>query len=120
MISRFLYRSSDAEEYYFEEGCHILERLNDATDPALSIARARVAPGETTRWHRLLDTTERYLVVSGRGLAEVADSRFEVGPGDVVSIPPDTRQRITCTGDEELVFLALCTPRFRPECYRED
>jgi mannose-6-phosphate isomerase-like protein (cupin superfamily) len=28
-------------------------------------------------------------------------------------------QRVTNTGEEDLVFLAICTPRFRPENYRE-
>ena len=32
-------------EFFTEERCHILELANDATDPELSIARARVEPG---------------------------------------------------------------------------
>jgi mannose-6-phosphate isomerase-like protein (cupin superfamily) len=40
-----------------------------------------------------------------------------VAPGDVVLIPPGCRQRITGMGNEDLVFLAICTPRFRPEAY---
>jgi mannose-6-phosphate isomerase-like protein (cupin superfamily) len=40
-----------------------------------------------------------------------------VTPGDVVLIPPGCRQRITGMGNEDLVFLAICTPRFRPEVY---
>ena len=42
-----------------------------------------------------------------------------VAPGDVVLIPPGCRQRITGLGDEDLVFLAICTPRFRPEAYED-
>ena len=42
-----------------------------------------------------------------------------VGPGDVVVIPPGCRQRITNTGAEDLIFLALCTPRFRFEVYED-
>jgi mannose-6-phosphate isomerase-like protein (cupin superfamily) len=42
-----------------------------------------------------------------------------VGAGDVVLIPPGCRQRITCLGEEELVFLAVCSPRFRPEAYED-
>jgi len=34
-------------------------------------------------------------------------------------IPPSVRQRITNVGDSDLVFLAICTPRFRPEAYEE-
>mgnify|MGYP003514616191 CR=1 FL=1 len=82
-------------EYWFPEGCYIDELLNDPNDPVVSIARARVPVGGITRWHRLRGTAERYLIESGRGRVElgVLDSR-EVGPGDVVVIPPDCRQRI--------------------------
>ncbi|MEJ2534599.1 MAG: cupin domain-containing protein [Gammaproteobacteria bacterium] len=108
----------DGDEYWFEEGCHILELLNDPEDPHLSIARARVPAGATTRWHRLAGTTERYLVLSGRGEAWVGDAGpLPVGPGDLVLIPPGARQRVRATGPEELVFLAICTPRFRRENY---
>ncbi len=109
-----------AAEYWFAEGCHINELSNSDADPAVSIARARVAPGVTTRWHRLGGTTERYVLLSGRGRVEVGElPPREVGPGDVVFIPPGCRQRITCLGQEELVFLAICTPRFRPEAYED-
>ena len=42
-----------------------------------------------------------------------------VGPGDVVLIPPDCRQRIKNVGGTDLLFLAVCTPRFRPEAYED-
>ena len=116
-----LYRPEETAEYFFREGCHILESLNDDADPAASIARARVAPGRTTRWHHLDGVTERYLIVSGEGRAEVGSSPpVTVLPGDVVLVPPGTRQRITCTGRDELIFYAICTPRFRPDCYVDD
>ena len=41
----------------------------------------------------------------------------EVNPGDVVLIPPDCLQRITNPGEQDLVFLCVCTPRFTPEAY---
>ncbi len=41
----------------------------------------------------------------------------DVGEGDVVIIPPETRQRITNTGEDDLLFLAVCSPRFRAEAY---
>lgn len=107
-------------EYWFAEGCHINELSNSEADPAVSIARARVVPGIATRWHRLMDTTERYVLLSGKGLVEVGElPPREVAPGDVVIIPPGCRQRITCLGAEELVFLAVCSPRFRPEAYED-
>lgn len=107
-------------EFYFEEGCYITELANSSDDPELSVARARVLPGVTTRWHRLRGTTERYVMLEGRGRVEVGEEPArEVGPGEVVRIPPMCRQRITNIGKGDLVFLAICTPRFRRENYED-
>lgn len=107
-----------AEEYFFEEGCYITELSNSVDDPAVSIARARLAPGQATRWHMLRDTGERYVLLEGRGLVEVGDMQpQEVVPGDVVLIPPLTRQRITSVGQEDLIFLAICSPPFTSGVY---
>ena len=107
-------------EFYTPEGCYINELSNTDADPDVSIARARVRPRVTTRWHRLLGITERYVVISGVGRVEVGDlPARNVVAGDVVLIPPGCRQRITSERDEDLIFLAICTPRFRPEAYED-
>ncbi|MEZ5534003.1 MAG: cupin domain-containing protein [Thiolinea sp.] len=113
-------QTPEAEEYYFHEGCHILELSNSPADENASIARARVEPGQTTRWHRLHNTTERYVILQGEGLVEVSDlAPAPVYPGNVVIIPPMQPQRITNTGTADLIFLAICTPRFKPDCYED-
>ena len=105
-------------EYFTPEKCFITEVSNSKDDPGLSIARARVEPGVTTRWHRLRNTAERYCIVSGIGRVEVGDMKpADLNPGDVVLIPPFVRQRITNTGTVDLVFLAICTPRFSEAVY---
>ena len=76
--------------------------------------------GRTTRWHRLREAAERYVILAGAGNVEVGNLPAQrVAPGDVVLIPPDSRQRIANIGDADLVFLAICTPRFRPEVYED-
>lgn len=114
-----LVRRFDASgEYFILEGCYVLELSNSKDDEQLSIARARVEPGVTTHWHFLRDTAERYVILSGSGRVEIGhEAPRNVIAGDVALIPPGVRQRITNTGMDDLVFLALCTPRFRPECY---
>ena len=107
-------------EYFFTEGCYILELANSPDDPNLSIARARVKPGVTTRLHRLQGITERYVILEGTGMVEVGGQIVQpVGPGDVVTIAPQCPQRITNTGIADLVFLAVCTPRFVPKAYED-
>lgn len=108
------------DEFDTPEKCYIIELSNTPEDPAASIARARVAPGVTTRWHRLRGTAERYYIVSGRGRVEVGKLQpQEVTAGDIVLIPPMCRQRIANIGSEDLVFLAICTPRFSNDVYED-
>lgn len=113
-------RSDASTEYWFDEGCFIVELCNSDHDPQVSIARARVPGGGSTRWHRLVNISERYVLLSGQGRVEVGElPAQDVGPGDVVLIPPGCRQRITNIGAEPLVFLAICTPRFRSDAYED-
>ncbi|WP_226662116.1 cupin domain-containing protein [Microbulbifer aggregans] len=107
-------------EFFTPEKCFIVELSNSADDENLSIARARVEPGVSTRWHRLKTSAERYYILSGTGRVEISDLSSEVvGPGDVVIIPPMAPQRITNTGQEDLIFLALCTPPFTSQDYED-
>lgn len=108
------------EEFYTPEKCYITELSNSPEDPDLSIARARLNSGETTRWHHLKDTAERYYIVEGEGRVEIGDLDPQViKAGDIVLIPPMCRQRITNIGVEDLIFLAICTPRFSVEVYED-
>ena len=85
-------KANPGAEFDTPEQCWILELSNSAADPQLSIARARVAPGVTTHWHRLRGIAERYVIVEGTGRVEVADlAPREVAAGDVVLIPPGAR-----------------------------
>ena len=107
-------------EYYTEERCYINELANIADDPAVSIARARVEPGVATRLHRLHGITERYVMLAGTGKVEVGSlPAQDVAMGDVVLIPPGCTQRITNTGIDELLFLAICSPRFQQAAYED-
>jgi len=107
-------------EFYTPENCYVTELSNTPDDPDASIARARVEPGVTTRWHRLIETVERYYIVAGRGRVEIGKlPPQEVNAGDIVLIPPMCRQRITNIGLEDLVFLAICTPRFSNDIYED-
>ena len=108
------------KEYLTEERCYITELSNSEDDPDVSIARARVEPGITTRWHRLRGTIERYSIISGKGVMELDGQQpREVSTGDTVIIPSMCSQRITNIGNEDLLFLAICSPRFTETAYQD-
>ena len=111
-------RTEECPEYYFRERCFIRELLNHPGEAGLSIAQARVEPGITTVWHALAGT-EVYYILSGRGRAEVAERSYAVAAGDLIYIRAGEAQRITNQGSTDLLFLAICSPRFTPENYTE-
>jgi mannose-6-phosphate isomerase-like protein (cupin superfamily) len=115
-----LEKYDSGKEYFFEEGCFITELSNSEAYPEVSVARARVESGKTTKWHALESITERYLILEGQGRAEVGDSEAQLlEKGDMLIIPANTRQRITNVGNEDLIFLAICSPRFTKSAYRQ-
>jgi len=105
-------------EFHTDERCSITEQLNLDASPEASLALARVAPGVTTALHALVGVVERYIVLAGEGVVEIGGDSARVAAGDRVIIPADVAQRVRNTGAADLVFYALCTPRFRPELYR--
>ena len=110
---------ADPAEFWTPERCFVKELWNSPSDNGLSIAKIRVPGRGVTQWHSLRNTEERYLILSGRGRMEVGDSLAdEVTAGNVVAIPPGAPQRITNTEEYDLIFLALCTPRFIPSVYQ--
>ena len=112
-------RPDAAAEFFTDERCHILETWNDARDPEVSVARARVEPGITTELHVLDGVAERYLITQGTGEMELdGQPPAAVGPGDFVYIPAGVTQRVTNTGADDLIFYCICTPAWQEGVYR--
>ena len=79
----------------------------------VSVARARVEPGVTPRWHHRPNLTERSLILEEWRRVEGGDGSPEaVGLSDGVPVPPGVRPPIANTGDADLIFLATGTLRF--------
>ncbi len=107
------------QEYYFKEGCFIEEWHNQGADQDCSIAHVRVEPKQSTKLHALKNTTERYVMLSGYARVTVGDRSWEIAPKDVVVINADIAQKVENLSDQDLKFLAICTPRFKEENYYE-
>jgi len=86
----------------------------DPLDLRYSFAVARVAPGQTTFWHRLRHS-EVYCIMEGRGEMRIEGETRPVKAGDVVYIPPGALQQIAHRGTGELVFLCIVDPAWRKE-----
>jgi mannose-6-phosphate isomerase-like protein (cupin superfamily) len=121
MLPRIV-KAKSLTEQLTPECCFIYENWGESTgDEAVSIARARVEPGVTTKAHHLEGTQEIYIIIRGKGQVHVGNLEpTEAAEGDVVVIPPGVSQKITNIGKTDLVFYCICTPAFRVECYRND
>jgi len=98
--------------------CELRELFNPLSDTlpvTYSLAHAVVRPGERTLRHHLEGATEVYYVLSGSGRMHVGDEVREVGAGDALVIPPGAVQYLENTSAEDLVFLAIVEPAWRPE-----
>lgn len=117
-----LIKASSLKEVLTPEGCFLYENCGKSIgDNKVSIARARVEPGITTKAHRLEGIQEIYLIVKGKGIVDIEGLEpTEVEKGDVVIIPPEKSQRIRNTGKSNLIFYCICTPSFSQDKYYEE
>ena len=101
-----------------DENCSIAENYRSN---AVTIAQARVKPGQTTVAHHLEGVEEIYLIMQGKGKVFVDNLKpVEVEVGDLVVIPSTVSQKITNIGKTDLVFSCICTPCFTSECYVDE
>lgn len=112
-----VFKAGSDEEFWTSERCYIRERINIESIPDFSLADSRVEPGIATELHRL-SVKEWYFITQGSGLMEVGGGpQIDVGPGDTVEIPAGVSQRITNTGEIDLLLQCVCVPRFTSDCY---
>ena len=104
--------------YLTPERCYIAENFSDKD---VSIAIATVKPRVTTKAHHLKGIQEIYIITAGEGKVTFSNSEPRlVNTGDVIVIPAGASQKITNTGQTDLVFYCVCTPRFTEACYFDD
>jgi len=107
-----------SEEVWTSERCYIRELVNDESIPEYSLAESRVEPGVTTQLHSLA-VREWYVIMQGSGLMEIGgEAPFEVEPGNSYEIPAGISQRITNTGNVDILLQCVCLPRFTMDSYR--
>ncbi|MCF6219928.1 MAG: cupin domain-containing protein [Robiginitomaculum sp.] len=111
-----IFRSPNPDEYWMGERIYVREVMNSADETALSVAVCRVPPGVTTQLHSL-SILEWYIIESGGGLLEIDGVSTLMSIGDCVRIEPGQSQRITNTGEGDLIFKTICQPRFTPGTY---
>jgi mannose-6-phosphate isomerase-like protein (cupin superfamily) len=111
-------KANSLKETLTPEQCFIRENWSSKN---VSIARARVKSGVTTKAHHLAGVDEIYLITKGNGEFKIGKLEpTEVEAGDTVFIPAGVSQQITNLSKSDLIFYCICTPKFTTKCYRNE
>jgi len=77
-----------------------------------SLAHAIVKPKESSTPHAL-KTTEVYYILEGEGVMRIDGESAKVRAGDMIYIPPNTKQLIRNSGVADLKFLCIVDPAWQ-------
>lgn len=80
-----------------------------------SLAHAVVKSGECSLPHKFHEASEVYYILRGKGLMHIDDETTDVSPGDTIYIPPCAVQWIENRGSDDLEFLCIVDPAWKPD-----
>ena len=88
----------------------IIHPKNDGIELNYSLAQASLKIGESSVPHCLVNQTELYIFLEGKGKIVIGDEQQNIQKGDVVLVPKGADQHVENQGNKELVFLCLVSP----------
>lgn len=94
--------------------CELLNPLMEEINTRYRLAHARVKPGEKTYAHNLKGS-EVYYILEGEGEIHIDNEKEDVFAGQAIYIPPNSVQRIKNIGMNDLIFLCIVDPAWKPE-----
>jgi mannose-6-phosphate isomerase-like protein (cupin superfamily) len=80
-----------------------------------SLAHATLKLWEKSLPHKFHQASVVYYILKGRGIMHINDETAEVFPGDTIHIPPQAIQWIENQGQEDLEFLCIVDPAWKPD-----
>jgi mannose-6-phosphate isomerase-like protein (cupin superfamily) len=81
-----------------------------------SVAQITLPAGKASARHYHPTAEESYIIVAGVAAVEVGDETHEARIGELIAIPPPKPHRIINRGEQDVIFLAICTPPWTPDC----
>ena len=84
------------------------------------VGTSAVDPGFTSNEHSHADQEEIFYCVSGAGQCRVDGEVVDMGPGDVVYVPPGAMHQLVNPGTEVFKVVAVVSPPFVPEKFKQD
>ena len=99
----FVIEVNDKKEY---------QRLIPGSPTTFGMKSGRVylEPGTDCGLHSTENKEEQLVFLAGKGTAEIAGEKLDVGAGKICYIPPQTEHNIFNTGNEPLVYIFCVAP----------
>ena len=92
----------------------LVHPVNDNLTIGFSVARARLPLGTASLAHRLA-SSELYYILNGKGKLHIDDTSVVLETGYSALVPANALQYIENISDDELLFLCIVEPYWRPE-----
>lgn len=115
-----LRRLSEREEIVALDDTHVRELLNPEHDGKhlvleYSLAHAKLGGHQKSLPHRFKEASEVYYILKGKGRMHIDNDSAEVGPADTIYIPPMAVQYLENLQSEDLEFLCIVNPPWKPD-----
>ena len=79
-----------------------------------SIAQFSLEIGKKTKLHKI-KSSEIYYILEGEGKLKIDDQMFNLKINDSAYVPPNSKQFIKNNGNENLRFLCIVEPAWKPD-----
>ena len=110
-------RIQDTEPILGDEGTEIRQIFhphNTLNGINYSLAQFTLKSGKKTKLHRI-KSSEIYYILQGKAQLKINDELFELGENDSAYVPPNSKQFIKNNGNENLRFLCIVEPAWKPD-----
>ena len=84
------------------------------------VGTSTVDPGFSSNEHAHEGQEEVFYCVCGRGKIRVDGESVDIGPSDLVYVPPGSRHQLVNDGEEVFKVVAIVSPPFIPEKFKKD
>jgi len=111
-------RKSDYPEKLFTPDGEIIQEilgLAASQTKSHSLAKITIEPGKGSARHFHKESEESYLILSGKASIMIDDHQFSLSAGEAILIEANEVHQIANNTDQNLIFLAVCVPAWRPD-----
>jgi len=79
------------------------------------VKRVEVSPGQRLSLQKHQKRSEKWIIVSGAGIALVNQEEYALSPGIIVDVPLGAVHRIGNTGEKKLIFIEVACGNYLGE-----